>query len=120
MPVHLNHDTHHKYLEVRIDGKLHRDDYEELAPTVERLIDEHGRIRLLVVLHDFHGWDAGALWEDVKFDLKHFSDVERLAIAGESAWQRGMAIFCRPFTTAKVRYFPIEELPAAREWISQA
>jgi len=27
----------------------------------------------------FHGWDAGALWEDIKFDIKHFGDIERLA-----------------------------------------
>ncbi len=31
----------------------------------ERLIGEHGKIRILLEMHDFHGWEAGALWEDV-------------------------------------------------------
>ena len=35
-----------------------------------------------------HGWDAGALWEDIKFDIKHFADIERLAMVGEKKWHR--------------------------------
>lgn len=58
-----------------------------------------------------------ALWEDVKFDVKHFNDIERLAIVGESAWEKWMAAFCKPFTTAKIRYFPAEQLAEARAWI---
>ena len=42
-------------------------------------------------MKDFHGWDAGALWEDIKFDLKHFSDIERVAMVGEKKWQKGMS-----------------------------
>jgi hypothetical protein len=61
----------------------------------------------------------GALWEDLKFDFKHFNDIERLAIVGESKWHEGMAWFCKPFTTAKVRYFGVDEAVDAREWVSQ-
>jgi hypothetical protein len=60
-------------------------------------------------MHDFHGWDAGALWEDAKFDLKHFADIERLAFVGEKKWEKGMAQFCRPFTKATIRYFDRSE-----------
>ena len=55
---------------------------------------------MLVRLHDFHGWTAGALWEDIKFDLKHFAHIERLALVGDRKWEAGMAVFCKPFTTA--------------------
>ena len=37
----------------------------------------------------FQGWDAGAAWEDLKFDLKHFGDIERLAMVGDKKWQHG-------------------------------
>jgi hypothetical protein len=46
--------------------------------------------------------DYETLWEDIKFDVKHFNDIERLAITGENKWEKGMAAFCKPFTTAKV------------------
>ena len=119
MTVDLRHDTEDQYLHVRLTGKLHKEDYEQFLPEAERLIKEHGKIRILVELHDFHGWSAGALWEDIKFDFKHFNDIERLAIVGESKWHEGMAWFCKPFTTAKVRYFGVDEAVDAREWIRQ-
>jgi hypothetical protein len=72
---------------------------------------------MLVVMHEFHGWTAGAVWKDVKFDVKHFGDIERLAMVGKTSWQHGMAIFCKPFTTAKVHYFEYANLDEARAWI---
>jgi hypothetical protein len=48
-------------------------------------------LRILFIMDDFHGWTAGAMWEDTKFDLKHWKDIERLAIVGETKWEKGMA-----------------------------
>jgi len=106
-----------KILLVRVTGRLDKEDYQQFAPEVERLIQQHGRIRVLLQTHDFHGWTAGALWEDVKFDLKHFNDIERLAVVGEKKWEQGMAAFCRPFTTAKIRFFEHDQIEEARTWI---
>jgi len=108
-----------RILEVRITGKLTKEDYEQFVPLSEEMIRENGKIRVLFVMHDFHGWTAGALWDDLKFDLKHFAHIERLAIVGESKWEHGMAIFCKPFTLGKVRYFDISKLDDAREWITE-
>ena len=106
-------------VEVTLTGTLDKEAYERLVPLTEAHIEKYGKIRLLVVMHDFHGWDAGALWEDLKFDLKHFGDIERLALVGESRWEKGMAAFCKPFTSATVKYFPHEELDQARRWLEQ-
>lgn len=108
-----------KIIEVQLSGKLTKEDYEAFVPITEDKIKEHGKIRILVVMHDFHGWDAGALWEDTKFDLKHFNDIERLAIVGETKWEKGMAVFCRPFTTAKIKYFDHADIEKARAWIQE-
>ncbi len=107
-----------KVLEVRVTGTLETADYEAFVPEIERLIGEHGKIRVLLYLHGFHGWTAGALWQDLKFDVKHFNHIERLAIVGESKWQQGMAMFCKPFTTAQIKYFDHDRLPDARQWIN--
>lgn len=77
-------------------------------------------LRVLLEMKDFHGWDSSGLWEDIKFDLKHFSGVERVAMVGEKEWQKGMSQFCRPFTTAKVRYFDQSALDEARQWAEAA
>lgn len=106
-------------LEIHISGTLTRDDYQGFLPRVEELIHQHGKIRMLVWMHEFHGWTAGALWEDIKFDARHFNHFERLAIVGESRWEQAMATFCRPFTTAQVKYFDRSDLEQARHWIAE-
>ena len=104
-------------MEARVTGKLSEEDYHRFVPELERLIKQHGKIRVLFIMNDFHGWNAGALWEDFKFDLKHFADIERLAMVGEKSWQKGMSTFCRPFTTAKIRYFDHTATDAALAWL---
>jgi hypothetical protein len=106
-------------VEVHVTGKLTKEAYENFVPVLEREFHERGQLRLLFVMHDFHGWTAGALWEDIKFDVAHFRDVARLAIVGETRWQHGMAVFCKPFTTAKIKYFDVSELDAARAWLKE-
>ena len=106
-------------IEVTLTGTLSAADYEAFLPRTEALLERFETVRMLVILKDFHGWTAGALWEDLKFDLKHFDDVDRLAIAGDSAWEKGMTVFCKPFTTATVRYFDRADLDAARAWVRE-
>lgn len=117
MSVDLHVQESGKILVINLTGKLTKEDYGNFVPEIERMIKQHGKVRLLVQMHDFHGWTAGALWQDIKFDLKHFRDIERLAVVGEKAWEHGMAVFCKPFTTAKVRYFDRSEASQAEAWI---
>jgi hypothetical protein len=104
-------------LEVHASGKLTTDFYKEFVPVVDAQIKQYGKLHILFVIHDFHGWTCGALWEDWKFDLHHWKDIERLAIVGESKWEEGMSTFCKPFTKATVKYFDHTQLDAAREWV---
>lgn len=116
--VTLNEINDGKILEVHLTGKLAKEDYPRFLPAVERLVNKHGKIRMLVEMHDFHGWTAGALWQDIKFDAKHFRDIERIAMVGETKWQHGMAVFCKPFTAAEIRYFGHAALDQARAWLT--
>jgi hypothetical protein len=107
-----------RILEVRISGKISKADYEQHLPYVENLIVKLGKLSVLVDLRDFHGWEMGALWEDMKFDVRHFRDIDRVAFVGETRWQKAMATSCKPFTMAKVRFFTHDQFAQAREWVS--
>lgn len=117
MSVELTKENDGKVLVLRLTGKLVKEDYEAFVPDVDREVARHGTVRMLVEMHDFHGWTAGALWEDTKFALKHFGGMERLAVIGETKWQKGMASFCKPFTKAEVRYFDHSQVEEARTWL---
>lgn len=106
-------------LHVKVTGKLTKESYEAFAPLVDQQVKEHGKLRVLFEMHDFHGWTAGAMWEDMKFDYKHWGDIERLAVVGESKWEKGMATFCRPFTSAKIRYFEHTQIDEALSWLGE-
>ena len=119
MPIQLNEEEGGKILAVHVSGKLAKTDYEHLVPEFERLVRRHGKLRLLLDMAGFHGWEAGALWEDIKFDMKHFADIERLAMIGEKKWERGMAEFCQPFTKATIRYFDHPDAAEAQKWLGE-
>jgi SpoIIAA-like len=90
------------------------------VPEFERLAKRHGKVRVLFDLTGLRGWDAGAAWEDLKFGVHHFADIERLAMVGDKTWQHGMAIFCKPFTKATVRYFDHSAAIEARTWLAES
>ncbi len=117
MSIELTEENDGKVLVVHVRGKLAAADYAGFVSEFERLVREHGRVRVLFDMTDFHGWEAGALWEDTKFAIKHFADIERLAMVGETKWQHGMATFCKPFTKASIRYFEHADASEARQWL---
>jgi hypothetical protein len=118
MTIELVTNAESKLLEVKVSGKLAAEDYEILEPGVEKLIDDAGKIKILFVMHDFHGWDVGAVWEDIKFATKHCRDIEKVAMVGENTWEKWMAVICKPFTMSSVKYFDAGEDQAAREWLA--
>ena len=119
MSVQVNEENDGKTLVIHVSDRLTKEDYAHFVPEVDRLVEKHGKIRMLFEMHDFHGWSCGALWEDTKFALHHFRAIERLAVIGEKKWQKGMATFCKPFTKAEVRYFDHSQADEARSWLQQ-
>ena len=120
MSIQLNEENGGTTLAIHVSGKLAKADYEHFVPEFERLFQEHGKLRVLFDMADFHGWEAGALWEDTKFAIHHYADIERLAMVGEKKWQKGMATFCKPFTKATIRYFDHADAAEARNWLGDA
>jgi hypothetical protein len=120
MSLELKEEVGGKVLVVHLAGKLAKSDYVQFGPEVNRLIEQHGKIRILMEMKDFHGWTLGALWEDIKFDAKHFKDIERVAMVGDKKWEEWMAKFCRPFTSAEIHYFDQSQAEQAKAWIMES
>ena len=118
MALELTKNAGAKLLEVKASGKLSKEDYERLEPAVSELIESAGKIKILFVMHDFHGWEMGAMWEDIKFATRHCRDVEKIAMVGEKNWEKWMAIICKPFTMSKIKYFDAGQNDAARQWLT--
>lgn len=119
MTIELQENPEQLLLEVKASGKLSAEDYKLFEPAVERLMDG-GKIKILFEMHDFHGWDLGAMWEDIKFATKHCTDVEKIAMIGDQEWEKWMASICKPFTMSKIKYFDNGQQDEARQWLAEA
>jgi hypothetical protein len=104
----------------KMTGKLHDEDYKTFVPLVDAEIAKEGKVNVLAQFHDFHGWDMAALWDDIKFSTTHCTKIKRLALVGETTWQKWMAMVCKPFTMAKIKYFDAGEIEAAKAWLAEA
>ncbi len=103
----------------KMSGKLHDEDYKKFVPLVDAEIAKDGKVNVLGQFHDFHGWDAKALWDDIKFSTTHCTKINRIALVGEKSWEKWMAMVCKPFTMAKIRYFDASEIEAAKKWLAE-
>ena len=119
MAIQLSENADAKLLNVRVSGKLTAEDYGHFEPAVEALIGQVGKIHILFVMHDFHGWEMGAVWEDIKFAAKHCSDISKIAMVGDSNWEKWMAMICKPFTLSTIKYFDASDESDAASWLSQ-
>jgi hypothetical protein len=115
--IQVEKTTRGSIVTLKIREKLDKNDYASFVPMIESQMRDSLPLRLLVELHDFKGWTAGALWEDTKFAARHFHDIERLAVVGDSKWEKGVALFVKPFTSADVRYFDMPTVGEARQWL---
>ncbi len=120
MAIELNENPDAKLLEVKASGKLCKEDYANFEPAVAGLIDSVGKIDVLFIMHDFHGWEMGAAWEDIKFATKHCRDINKIAMVGETDWEKWMSAICKPFTMSSIKYFDAGQEQQAREWLAAA
>lgn len=120
MAIQLTEMNGDRILDVAVSDKLTDADYQCFVSEFESLAKRHGKIRVLFEMSQFHRWEAKAAWDDLKFSVKHFHDIERLAMVGEKKWQAWMAEFSKPFTAAEVRYFDKAEAEQARRWLAES
>lgn len=109
-----------KLLVIHASSELTKEDCQHFVPEFDRVVEDHGKMRVLFEIHDFHGWKPRSVWEDTKFDVRHFSDIERIALVGDKRWQRCMSKFCSSFTGPEIPCFDRLAEPAAETWLKAA
>ena len=119
MAIILSENPTTKVLNVRVSEKFTHADYQQFASRFEALLKQHGKLNVLFEMVNFHGWELAAVWDDLKFDAKHFSHIQRLAMVGDKQWEQAISVLARLFTTATIRYFDAAAINEARAWVSR-
>jgi hypothetical protein len=109
-------------IELRATGRLSKQDYVEVLEPALREGVASGELRLVFVLTEFDGVEAGAWLEDMKTGLRTWvRDHEawrRFALVTDVEWvAKAMRIFAW-MAPGEVRTFDLDELDAARNWVA--
>lgn len=101
-------------------GKVTANDYESvIMPAVEALFSRQRKVRFLYHLgEDFTGFEAAAVWDDMKLGLKHLAGWERVALVSDVEWIRAAVKVFGLAIPGHVRVFPNREFDDATRWIS--
>ncbi len=118
MSLHMSEESN-GVLVVRPVGKLVKEDFPQFTAEFDRQMAKQGKLHVLADLTQFHGWDVGGLWEEVKFDVRHIASMERLAVVSDETWQRALTTAARPLLPAKTKFFHVAERAQARQWITE-
>jgi hypothetical protein len=106
-------------LGVRLTGKVSDSDYEEIfLPALQKLINEHGKVRCLYFMDSgFEGWTLGAAWDDAKFGIRHRDDFEKCAIVGGPKWAEWATKLVSHLISAEVKTYSDDQLDEAWHWV---
>lgn len=106
-------------VEIVISGWVSREEFDRVAEKLEALIDLHGKVRVLEIVRDFEGMDAGAFWDDLKFSLRHLSDFSRCAVVSDGQVINLVSEILGPFLSCEVAHFEPHQVNEAHAWLER-
>jgi hypothetical protein len=106
----------------RARGQVTSSDYERvIVPDVEAAFALNRKLRVLyITAEDFTGFDPGAMWDDAKMGMRHFSGWDRVALVSDVPWLRTATTAMRFMMPAEVRVYHLSEQDEARRWITES
>ena len=103
----------------KASGKIEKTDYEMLDPLLEKTEKEHASIKLFILIGEIDGITPEALMKDIITYFKHVKNISKAAIVGEGKMEKSITKIADPFIKGDLKYFPLEEMDVAREWIDK-
>ncbi|MGP1347574.1 MAG: STAS/SEC14 domain-containing protein [Phycisphaerales bacterium] len=105
-------------MELKASGKIRHSDYERVLPQMESMIEQHGKIRCLIETKDIESIEPKAIMDDLKFDVRHATDFDRVALVTDKDWHQWVTKAWGAFMpTAKVACFAPSERAEAEAWV---
>ena len=103
---------------LRITGLLRKSELDAALETEASQWELTTRVKVLVIVQDFKGWERGADWGDMTFFETHGDRVDKIAIVAGPQLEADLLMFAGAgFRRAPVKFFPESQLALARAWL---
>ena len=117
MPIEII-DVAGKLLQLKVRGMFTKADYDRIIEIAKKAIEREGKVRALVILEAFEGWERRSDWGDVSFMTEQGEHLEKMAIAGDEKWQDDTFAFtAKGFRATAIEFFTPSRLNEARTWL---
>jgi hypothetical protein len=102
----------------KITGKLSKPEVSQIQTMALEAIRRWRKIKALLILENFAGWEREGDWGDISFLSEHDRDIAKIAVVGENEWRDlSCAFLAKGFRQAAVEYFLPADLAKARAWL---
>jgi SpoIIAA-like len=119
MPIEIEYEPN-EICVLRIRGVLKQSEFAAKQKALADKIDVGAKPRVLAIVENFEGFERGADWNDLDFLLSHSGEIAKIAIVAERRWEvQALAFAGAGVRRAPVKFFSLEELAAARTWLTQ-
>jgi SpoIIAA-like len=99
-----------------VEGRLRAEDYRDvILPEVDAAA-RSGEVRFVIVMPQFHGLTAGALWQDVTIGVKHLRAWKRIAVITDIDWVHHATSLFGWMTPGQVRVYALKDREQAIGW----
>ena len=103
---------------IRISGIMRVADLRTLQASGLELIRQGNKLRLLVLLENFEGWEQSGDWANTGFLPDQDRGIHKIAIVGDEQWRDQACAFVaqglRPFA---IEYFASSAQAEAERWL---
>lgn len=112
-------DTANSILYLRPKSALEKDDFAQLAKTVDPHIEKTGDLAgVIIEAPKFPGWEGlGAMAAHFRFVRDHHKRIRKIGLVTDSAMGNVAERLASHFVSAQIRHFPAGELEAAKQWV---
>ena len=104
---------------LRITGLLRKSELDAALAAEAKQWEPATRVRVLIIVEDFKGWERGADWGDTSFLFTHDDQIEKIAIVADPRWEAETLMFAAAgIRRAPVKFFPSDQHALARAWLA--
>lgn len=104
-------------VEYFLQGKLSKEENEELLTDLKERIEEHGEVHLLVVLEGVPKVELSAIPERLSFAKDHLKNIGRYALVSDSKVVDAAAGMYDNVTNIEFQTFAPDETAEAKTWL---
>ena len=105
-------------IELEVKGDVTKEDYEKLEEAIKQKLDQTKSVNLLCKITELSSVTAEAIIKDFKFGVKHYNDIEKMAVVSSKNWVQWMSKL-GAVLPVKLKHFEPNQIDEAWQWVKK-